>query len=149
MYNANNYGYNPYGTYMPQRPMQQPVPQMEQQMIPNQIAPTNRQLLNGKQVDSVEVVKATDIPLDGSISYFPLVDGSAIVTKQLQFDGTSKITIFKPILEEKEQTKYITPDELKKAIEGVDLSELEDIRDEIKELRQEIKEIRKNKKKEE
>lgn len=27
----------------------------------------------------------------------PLVDGTAIVTKQLQQDGTSKITVFKPI----------------------------------------------------
>lgn len=40
--------------------------------------------LQGKSIDNLEVVKAMDIPLDGSISYFPLVDGSAIVTKQLQ-----------------------------------------------------------------
>ena len=38
--------------------------------------------IQGKTVDSLEVVKAMDIPLDGSISYFPLVDGSAIITKQ-------------------------------------------------------------------
>lgn len=43
--------------------------------------------LQGKSVDSLDVVKAMDIPLDGSISYFPLTDGSAIITKQLQMDG--------------------------------------------------------------
>ena len=49
--------------------------------------------IQGKTVDSLEVVKAMDIPLDGSVSYFPLVDGSAIETKQLQQDGTSKTII--------------------------------------------------------
>ena len=51
--------------------------------------------IQGKTIDNIEVVKAIDIPLDGSISYFPLADGSAIVSKQLQQDGTSKIIIYK------------------------------------------------------
>ena len=50
--------------------------------------------LQGKSVDNLEVVKSTDIPLDGSKSYFPLTDGSMIATKQLQSDGTSKIVIY-------------------------------------------------------
>lgn len=33
--------------------------------------------------------------MDGSVSYFPVADGSAIVSKQLQTDGTSKIQIYK------------------------------------------------------
>lgn len=147
MYNANNYGYNPYGTYMPQRPMQQPTQPIQQ--IPQQetFAPIqNRQILNGKQVESIDVVKAMDIPLDGSISYFPIADGSAIVSKQLQMDGTSKTVIYKPILDAKEETKYITPEELKKAVEGIDLSELEDIKEDIKELRQEFKDFKKKSK---
>ena len=57
--------------------------------------------LLGKAVESIDVVKATDIPLDGSISYFPLTDGSAIVSKQLQNDGTSKIIVYKPTQEDK------------------------------------------------
>lgn len=52
MYQANNYGYNPYGTYVPQRPVTQPVPQLEQY----------RSGLNGKQVDSLDVVKAVEYP---------------------------------------------------------------------------------------
>lgn len=70
--------------------------------------------LQGKSVDSVEVVKAMDIPLDGSISYFPLTDGSAIISKQLQMDGTSKTIIYEPVKLENEQSstpKYLTSDE--------------------------------------
>ena len=74
--------------------------------------------LLGKSVDNIEVVKAMDIPLDGSISYFPLTDGSAIVTKQLRNDGTSKTIIYKPIEEEK-MTTYVTFDELDKIIEDL------------------------------
>lgn len=51
-------------------------------------------LLQGKVVDSVEVVKAMDVPLDGTVTYFPKADGTAIYTKQLQKDGTSKINIY-------------------------------------------------------
>lgn len=146
MFNANNYGYNPYGTYIPPRPMQQ---QVEQQNNNNyqQIQP--RATLNGKQVDSIDVVKAMDIPLDGSISYFPIADGSAILSKQLQMDGTSKITVFKPVIEDKEEIKYITHDDMEKAIKELDFSDLEDIKDDIKELRQEIKDLKKKKKSDE
>ena len=87
----NFYGYQPnyqrqYPQYMPQQPIyQQPVSQIMQQ-------PSSG--IQGKSVDSIEVVRAMDIPLDGSISYFPLADGSAIVSKQLQQDGTSKTIIY-------------------------------------------------------
>lgn len=141
MYNANNYGYNPYGTYIPQRPVQQPLQQPLQ--TPVEI---NRPILNGKQVDSIDVVRAMDIPLDGSVSYFPLADGSAIVSKQLQIDGTSKITIFKPVEQQKDEVKYITHEDMEKALEKIEFSELDDIKDEIKEIRQDIKELKKRKK---
>lgn len=93
---------------IPQQPMQQPMPQ---QPIINNIG------LQGKSVDSIDVVKAMDIPLDGSVSYFPLTNGTAIVTKQLQQDGTSKTVIYKPIKEEQEKKEevkidYLTKDDL-------------------------------------
>lgn len=139
MYNANNYGYNPYGTYIPQRPMQQPI---------QQVIPVQQNNLNGKQVESIDVVKAMDIPLDGSISYFPLADGSSIITKQLGLDGVSKTIIYKPINEEKAEIKYATQKDIDEAINKIDLSDLEDIKDDIKDLKQEIKDIKKKKKEE-
>lgn len=79
--------------------------------------------LMGKVVDSADVVKVADIPLDGSTSYFPLVDGSAILTKKLQVDGTSKIVVYKPVVEEpKETPKYVT------------YADLDDIKKHIKDL---------------
>lgn len=128
----NNYG-NPY--YQPrfQQPMEQP--QYGQQSGLQFI----KSGLQGKQVDSLEVVKATDVPFDGSTSYFPLTDGSAIVTKQLTNDGTSKIVVYKPIEEQKEEIKYITNEELQKAIQGLNLEELEDIKEDIKEIKKQLK----------
>lgn len=132
MYN----NYNPY--YQPQRfqPMQQPVEQQPQFIQPNFNKLTG---LQGKQVDSLEVVKATDVPFDGSVSYFPLTDNSAIITKQLQTDGTSKIVVFKPIDEQKSEVKYLTSEDLEKAINGLNLDEIEDIKDEIKNIKKQLK----------
>ena len=137
MYNQ----YNPYmnrfygqqQTNMPQ-PMEMPT---AQQTIP-QMA---RNRLNGKQVDSIEVVKATDISLDGSVNYFPLIDGSAIITKQLMKDGTSKITIYEPKVE-KESIKYATIDDIDKKIENLDFSEIDDLKEEINDLKKELKELK-------
>lgn len=84
---------------------------------PNLLGGQQVKNLQGKQVDNVEVVKATEIPFDGSVSYFPMFDGSAIFTKQLMQDGTSKINIYKPItFEEVKEDKYVTQSELEKQI---------------------------------
>ena len=135
MFNNN---YNPY--YIPQQrymPTQQLTEPMQQsQYIPQQYGKFS--VLQGKQVDSIDVVKATDIPFDG-ISYFPLTDGSCIVTKQIQIDGTSKIVVFKPIEEQKEENRYITQDDLKNALNELNLDELEDIKEELKDIRKQLK----------
>lgn len=136
MYNNN---YNPY--YVQPRFQSMEQPNMAQ-YVPTTSVP-NRSLLNGKSVDSIDVVKAMDIPLDGSISYFPLMDGSAIVTKQLQSDGTSKTVVYKPVDEDKTVVKYITQEELDKSLKSIDLSDLDDLKDEFKELRSELKDIQK------
>lgn len=133
MFNANNYGYNPYGTYIPQRPM--PQPNMNDNIISQPV--NNSYKLNGKIVDSVDVVKSMDIPLDGSISYFPTADGSAIVSKQLQNDGTSKVTIFKPIDGDKKVEKYATIDMI---------PDLDEINEEIQNIKKELKDLKKKKK---
>lgn len=104
----NNY-YTPYGynTYYPNQNLQYNRPA----------------ILPGKVVESLDVVKAIDIPLDGNTSYFPLADGSAIVSKQLQLDGTSKVIIYKPVVDEPEkEVKYVTENDLeiiKKEIEDL------------------------------
>lgn len=146
MYNNNSYGYNPYMNQ--QRFQTQPVnqPIIQPSIPPVQQVPQSCSLL-GKQVDSIDVVKATDIPLDGSVCYFPLIDGSAIVTKKLQTDGTSKTIIYKPVENTDEpDVKYATIADVESAIDNIDLSDLDDIKDDIKDLKQSIKELKKKKK---
>lgn len=136
MYNPNYYNVNPYmsyGNYYNQQP-QQPI---QQNMYRNTMG------LQGKQIDSLDVVKATDIPLDGSVSYFPLADGTAIATKQLMQDGTSKITIFKPTENETpiEQPKYITENDLEAHLNNFNSKDIKDIKDELKTLKKRIREL--------
>lgn len=157
MFNYNNYmqpqiprygqPYQPYAnqTVQPQQPIQ---PQPVQQYAPQ---PVSIQGLQGKTVDSIDVVKAMDIPLDGSVSYFPLVDGTAIVTKQLQADGTSKTLVYKPSEEKKpeQQVKYVTPEELNKAIKdiSVDDDEFEELKEDVRSIKKQVKNLTDNIKK--
>lgn len=141
-----NYGYNPY--MQPQYNRMQPQPMQQSNVNENMtVQPVNNAYkLNGKVVDNIEVVKGFDIPLDGSTSYFPLADSSAIVTKQLQMDGTSKMVVYKPIVEKEKEVKYVTYEDLEKSLKKYDTSDLED---EISEIKKELKEFKKSKKKEE
>lgn len=52
-----------------------------------------------KMVDSIEVVKATDIPMDGNYYYFPKADGSNIFAKKWLPNGTTHILTYKPVIE--------------------------------------------------
>ena len=127
-YNYNNI-YNPYGNPYLNYNQQ---PQLQTSMLrQNQYRPQNS--LQGKVVDSLDVVKATDIPYDGSISYFPLTDGTAIITKQLQQDGTSKVVIYKPMIEN-EESKYITETDLEKQLKDMDNKFIteDNLRDQLK-----------------
>lgn len=137
----NNPYFNQQQKFQGMNMMQQPMP--TQQYIPPM--PTIQQNnLQGKIVDSVDVVKSMDIPLDGSVSYFALADGSAIVTKQLQSDGTSRTIIYKPSENEKEKTvKYLTIDELETALN--DLEDMQNIKDDIKEIKKQLKGFKKGK----
>lgn len=136
--------YNPYlnqyyGAQQMNRPQPMEMP-MQTQNAP-QMALNRQNMLYGKQVDSLEVVKAIDIPLDGSISYFPLANGSAIVTKQLQQDGTSKITIYEPKTQ-KEDMKFATIEDIDKRLEKLDFSEIDDLKDDLEDLKKELKDIK-------
>lgn len=160
MYEPYNYNlYNPYSSYFNygQQPQQMPKQNLQQPYKPQ---PTVG--LQGKVVDSLDVVKATDIPYDGSVSYFPLTDNSAIITKQLQQDGTSRVVIYKPMSvdekddpkyitksdfdEFKEQikgmnTNYITEDNLKEQIKNINSKDIKEMKDDIKLLKRKLEDI--------
>lgn len=54
----------------------------------------------GKIVESMDIVKVTDIPMDGNMYYFPKADGTEIYGKQFGMDGKTRILTFKPLLED-------------------------------------------------
>lgn len=147
-----------YNPYMQQAPRNQNVDQFNpysQNFQPSyqQTYPQNPQTypqaslgLQGKLVDSIDVVKAIDIPLDGSVSYFPIADGSVIVTKQLQKDGTSKTIIYKPIEQEAEKkVDYITSAEFEQRFaEKTEnfAEELKNVKRQLRDMNDEMRELR-------
>ena len=143
---------NPYFAQQQQR-FQQPMinqPTQPQPYIPTIQPINNPTSLLGKAVESVDVVKAMDIPFDGSISYFPLTDGSAIITKQLQTDGTSKMVVYKPVQEDKKDAiQFATLEDIQDAINDLDLSDIQDLRDDVKEIKKQLKEFKVKKSKDE
>lgn len=103
-YPMYNYG-APYGGY--QQPMMnyQPMDRLQQlqqnyqNTIPQyqqpQMAQQQMYGLNGEVVDGIDVVKAKNVSMDGSVVYYPQSNGEAIYTKQLQPDGTSRILTYR------------------------------------------------------
>ena len=89
---------NPYADRMNflqnyQQSLQQPLP-------PTQMSGANQMSALGKMVDSIDVVKATDIPMDGNTYYFPKADGTEVYCKQWLQNGTTRILTFKPVFED-------------------------------------------------
>ena len=138
--------YNQYNPYMnrfygqQQTNIPQPIDLSQQTQNVPQMG-LNRAFLNGKQVESIDIVKNLEIPLDGSISYFPLVNGTAIATKQLMQDGTSKITIYETKTQ-KEDMKFATIEDIDKRLEKLEFSEIDDLKDDLEDLKKELKDIK-------
>lgn len=74
-----------------QQSLQQQPMQMNQQ-------PTTQQMIgiNGRVVQSVESINANEVPMDGSMAFFPKQDLSEIYVKGWNADGTIKTIVYKP-----------------------------------------------------
>ncbi len=92
----NAYPYNPMQRFQEQQLPQQPVQQVPQQQ--------NLQIqagINGKMVTAVEQIAANDVPMDGSVAFFPKQDLTEIYAKQWGADGSIKTVVYKPYTEPK------------------------------------------------
>lgn len=89
---------NPYMDRMAQ--LQQYQQSLQQPLTPTQMSGANQMSTLGKMVDSIDVVKATDIPMDGNAYYFPKADGTEVYCKQWLQNGTTRILTFKPVSED-------------------------------------------------
>ena len=98
----NNYQVPMQNPYMDRMAQLQQYQQSLQQPMSQTSIPGASQQMNviGKIVDSIDVVKATDVPMDGSIYYFPKADGTEIFGKQWLQNGTTRILTFKPVFED-------------------------------------------------
>lgn len=133
--------YNPY-YYQGFQSYPQTYPQYQQPSYPQNSQTYQQPSLQGKLVDGLEAVKGIEFPLDGSVSYFPLTDGSAIVSKQLMNNGTSKMTIYKPVLgEETKPTEYLTKEDLENVLKGK-YEPLNDIMEELKNIKTQLNKIK-------
>ena len=91
--------------------LQQYQQSLQQPVVPTQMSGANQMSALGKMVDSIDVVKATDIPMDGNTYYFPKADGTEVYCKQWLQNGTTRILTFKPVFED--NTNNVSPDKEK------------------------------------
>lgn len=131
---------NPYqsASYSPQYSYPQysynPMPQMQQ--------PQRQQVfgLSGKTIQSPENVMANDVPMDGSVAFFPMNDLSAIYAKSWNPDGTIRTSVFKPVLEQ--DPKNVSTNALKGKIEASEdvtapfMNKLDEVYDKLLQLEQ-------------
>lgn len=105
MYN-NGYGtlYNGQSLSNPMIGYQERMAQLQQQYSMNQPIPQQYMQpvngLSGKVVDSIDVVRATDIPMDGNCYYFPKADGTEVYAKRWLPTGKTEVLVYKPSIEE-------------------------------------------------
>ena len=88
---------------------------LQQPIVPTQTPVSNQMSALGKMVDSIDVVKATDIPMDGNAYYFPKEDGTEVYCKQWLQNGTTRILTFKPVFDD--NPNNVSPDTEKLKIE--------------------------------
>lgn len=126
---TNNFGqqYNPYLQRMENL-------QHFQQVLNQQ--PTQYPI--GKVVENVDMVRVTDIPMDGNLYYFPKADGTEVYAKQFMQNGQTRILTFKAMLEDE-------PNTLTSATEKSDTDDfrglLDGIMNEVKVLSQRLDDI--------
>lgn len=83
------------------------------QQFQQALQPTNQIPAIGKVVESMDIVKVTDIPMDGQPYYFPKADGSEIYSKQFMPNGQTRILTFKPITDDEPNNLPLNEEKLK------------------------------------
>ena len=130
--------YNPYMQRMEN--LQQFQQAIQQPLVPTQMSGANQISPFIKIVESIDMVKATDIPMDGNMYYFPKADSSEIYGKAWTSNGQTRILTFKPQFD---NDTDISSNENEKLILGTLEQFLEGIQNDIKVLNEKIDKISK------
>ena len=132
--------YNPYLQRMENLQQFQQVMQQPVQNNPNLTPGLNMLASLVKVVESIDMVKATDIPMDGNMYYFPKADGTEIYGKAWMANGQTRILTFKPVLDDNPNT--LSQNEEKLNLEALG-QVLEGIQSDIKTLTEKLDKISK------
>ena len=92
---------NPYADRMNflqnyQQSLQQPVAGTQMSLANQQPMPQQIAGINGRIVQAVENINANEVPMDGSMAFFPKQDMSEIYVKGWNADGTINTIVYKP-----------------------------------------------------
>lgn len=130
--------YNPYMQRMEN--LQQFQQAIQQPLVPTQMSGANQISPFIKIVESIDMVKATDIPMDGNIYYFPKADSSEIYGKAWTSNGQTRILTFKQVLDT--DTSNVSKDDENLKFEALG-QVLEGIQSDIKTLTEKLDKISK------
>ena len=148
-YNVPYSNYSQFGGYNPMsyqerinQGMQQFQQQQQQQFQSQQVG-----IVSGKIVESIDVVKSMDIPMDGNMYYFPKADGSEIFVKCWLPNATTQIITFKPIIESEQNSKKMSEEniDLSEKIAEIFDAKMDEIRDRFDKLEKSIKPVKNRK----
>lgn len=84
-----------------QQSLQQPMAGAQMPLANQQPMHPQPTGINGRIVQALENVNANEVPMDGSMAFFPKQDMSEIYVKSWNADGTIKTTVYKPYTEPK------------------------------------------------
>ena len=118
---------------------------LQQPLVPTSMSGANQQAtpqqivgINGRIVQAVENINANEVPMDGSMAFFPKQDMSEIYVKGWNADGTIRTLTFKPVLNDKTDvlsgdTEKLEFDLSEKATEGI-MAKLNELSEKIEQL---------------
>lgn len=119
---------------------QQNMPNTYQQ---NQIV----QGINGKIIAEMSQITANDVPMDGSVAFFPKQDLSEVYAKSWNADGTIRTVTYKPVLDNDPKNVPTDTEKLKcelsdEATEGI-MNKFDEISDRLGQLEKSLQSQRK------
>lgn len=119
---------------------QQNIPNNYQQ---NQIV----QGINGKIIAEMSQITANDVPMDGSVAFFPKQDLSEVYAKSWNADGTIRTVTYKPVLDNDPKNVPTDTEKLKcelsdEATEGI-MNKFDEISDRLGQLEKSLQSQRK------
>ena len=118
---------------------------LQQPLVPTSMSGANQQAMpqqivgiNGRIVQAVETINSNEVPMDGSVAFFPKQDLTEIYAKSWNADGTIRTLTFKPVLNDKTDilsgnTEKLEFDLSEKVTEGI-MAKLNELSEKIEQL---------------